>query len=223
MAKIHTIVLQNELHLNGTVTGTRSSENRTYTVCVVAQATEATVAINAANQAKTRKELAEMRVRLAALVDQHNMDTEEAKAWHDAASKRWYHDPEGLFATWKRIEAQYGLDWRARDRRDALAVADLAARGFENPHEGKYEIVKASSEIESYERALAHWQTIVVGAEAVLSWHADVGNARNALSARAGRWFTEHGYALRVRTDITIRETAKRSKKSDQKTDESDA
>jgi hypothetical protein len=213
--KIHSIELKNELRLNGTVTGTRSSENRTYTACVVAQATEATVALDAAHKARVTNELAGYRATLDVLTKKYGMTVAEAEAWHKAATERWYNAADGLYATEKRIEEKHGLDWRARDRRDALAKADLVARGFENPYEGKYDILKADSEIRGHESALANWRAVPVGAEAVLSWHADVGNAQKALSARNGRWFSERGYALRVRTDITIRETAKRSKKAD--------
>ena len=76
--------------------------------------------------------------------------------------------------------------------------------------------MKAYSEVKHLESALATWATPVLGSQGVLSWHGTVAHAHKALSAREAGHFVQHGYKVEVRTDITVRETAKRAPKAAQ-------
>ncbi|MFI5244441.1 MAG: hypothetical protein ACHQQR_04390 [Gemmatimonadales bacterium] len=211
MALVHTIQINGDARMGKVVSATRKSENRRYVACLVVTVTEATVAHFAAEKVKTEAELADYRVKLEERRAAHNgMTVEAAKAWHDKVSDAWYADPLRE-AAMQRAFARRIYNNAAHD----LARTEMIAAGKVAPYvvASPYGIEEAAAQITRLEGILERWPEKVVGNQGVLSWHGTVGNAQKALGAREAGGFTARGYKVEVRTDIAVRETAKRGAK----------
>lgn len=223
---IHTIEIQGDIQVKGVVSATRKSETRRYLACIVATVTAATIRIRAEQKAKAEAELVDWSVKLVDRRAAHNgMTLEQATAWEKDASDKWYARGDttrgfdvGYFGACKTVRAQHGgRGHLSQDRERELAAAIMVSQGFADPYDksSPYGIMEAASAVESLERRLAGWQAPVLGAQGVVSWHGTVANAQKALSSGECRHIAERdGRALSVRTDITVRETAKRAAKA---------
>lgn len=218
VALVHTIAIENEVRLNGTVTSTRKSEGRRYLACVVATATEATVRAHDAQKAKLEAELAECRAKLAGLEAKYGTTAAEVKAWHDEVEARWFDsgtpNPVGYHATKERIAKEQGFD--RYSFAESLTLADLASRGYVKPFQAgtKYDVQAAQREVERREVGLSYLRVPVVGQQAVICWCGTAALAQKAAGGRDAKWVANQGWQISVRTDITVRETAKRAAKS---------
>jgi hypothetical protein len=225
MALVHTIQIQtsNPAH------ATRKSENRRYTACLVVTVTEASVRVNADRKAKAEAELVDWTAKLAARLAQHGMTHEQAEVWEKDASDRWYGRWTARRA--RDIVVGKGFDgpyWEAVDQaRKELnricnddqvtkrAHAIMVAQGFADPFDyakNPSGIVEAAGKVEHLTDTLAAWKVPVPGTQWVYSWHGSVGLAQKAVGpldhTRAD------GHRIDVRTDIAVRETAKRAPKA---------
>jgi hypothetical protein len=78
----------------------------------------------------------------------------------------------------------------------------------------KCPIMDAAWEVERLTRNLSEGRLSTVGRQVVMSWHHSKLLANRALSGRDAQWARESGYTVEVRTDIAVRETAKKAKAS---------
>jgi hypothetical protein len=217
MALIHTIQVVSEKRSGSTVSSTRKSETRRYLACIVTTTTVRTLELDAAKKADIETELSELRKPMLADLRAKfgNITVEAAQAWHKAASERWYNQVDGRFPTMDKFRDAYKAkhdlsSFHPFQNFEVEAEADMIARGFEHPFKGQYEIVEAASRIESCERQLAHWYKLVLGSQAVVSWHGNVGLAQKAMGSLD--YLRTRGDEVTIRTDITITETKKRTK-----------
>jgi hypothetical protein len=240
MALIHTIKINEEKSSRSTVSSTRKSDSRRYEACLVVTTTKRSLEIDAAAKADTKKKLAETKAEVERLSAQYGMTVEEADAEHEARSEAWYgkshwvDDPdsggkrqviesEGLFDIERRLRAETAAALGIQTYRvnqaeiERQAKAELKARGLVDPFDDNtsYALHIAGHEAKGLEYRLEHWPELKEGSQAVISWHTTVDNARKAAASpsKVEHW-TKRGDTVEVRTDIEVRETKKRTKKS---------
>jgi hypothetical protein len=224
---IHTIQIVGDIRVKGVVSATRKSDNRRYTACIVATTTERSLQVNADRKAKAQADLTDWRVKLAERTARHNgMTVEQAKTWERDTTDKWYgRDKElpkggsgfdvGYWAALDQARKELNCRHGDTDKVRARATEIMVARGFADPYDktSPAGIVEAAEMIGRLEESLSTWKTPVLGAQGVVSWHANVANASKSLSSVEYLTVRE-GKKLEIRTDIEIRETAKRAKKS---------
>jgi hypothetical protein len=220
MAIIHTIQIANEKNSGSTVSSTRKSESRHYLACLVATTTEASIRIAQEKKADLEKQLVAAQAVLTAECARWNTTAEAATANHEALSERWYNHEDGIFPTQdkyrKAYEAEKKVQWTAI-RFEKEAREDLEARGIMYPYDkenSSYSVVEAASKVNGLQGSLERHTIPVLGSQAVLSWHGNVGLAQKALASREATYAQSRGDNVAIRTDITITETKKRAPKT---------
>lgn len=225
---IHTIQIAGNDRVKGVVSATRKSDSRRYTACIVATTTERTLQVNADRKTKAQADLADWRAKLAERTAKHNgMTVEQATAWEKDASDKWYgRDTElpkggtgfdvGYFGACEQARKELNCRYGDTDKVRARATEIMISRGFADPYDktSPAGIVEAAEMIKRLEESLSAWKTPVLGRQGVVSWHANVTNASKSLSSVEYLTVRE-GKKLEIRTDIEIRETAKRAKKGE--------
>jgi hypothetical protein len=215
MALIHTITVNTGL--GTTYTEKRQSENRRYTACLVVTTTEETVRLNAERKVKAEAELVKWPMKLAARVKQHGMTVEQAKAWTKDATEKWYGPASKREGYWKALDQarpEVG-DQHHSERASKRAHEIMVSWGFSDPYDydkNPCGIVQASDNVLSLTSILTGWKVPTVGQQGVYSWHANVNNAQKAIGGL--NHVRAYGDSIEVRTDITVRETVKRTSKA---------
>lgn len=214
MAKlVHTVSVSDGK--GGTHIEKRTSESRAYTACVVVTVTEATVRISQEGCVSASKSYEEWTAKLNERMAALGMTVEQAKAQHEAESARWYDSKEGVFPTFEKLQVAAGRRGHI-SQFDAAIKKDMLARGFVDPYDkaGANGIVEANWEATRLAHNLANWRTPVLGAQHVISWHSTPALAHSATSSRDANSYRKAGYAVSVRTDITVTEKKPRAKKA---------
>lgn len=232
MTLIHTIQINEEKSSKSTVSSTRKSQGRRYEACLVVTTTKRSLEIDAAAKAETERKLAEAQAEVERLSAQYGMTVEQADAEHEARSEAWYgrneqtgeRTGEGFLDICSRLRKEMSDQERIAYYRgnreasiDAKAKAELESRGLVDPYDKNtsYALSIAGSEVRTLTGRLERWETLTEGSQAVISWHTSVDNAHKAAASpsKVGYW-EQRGDKVEVRTDIEVRETKKRAKKS---------
>jgi hypothetical protein len=222
MALIHSIAVATGT--GSTHTETRTSENRRYTACLIITTTEATVRVNAARRAAAEVSLAAWRETLGARRKLHNgMTVEQAKAWTKDVTTKWYGrdnatgEKVGDYNYWNALDQarpEVG-DLHHSDRAAKRAYEIMVKRGFSDPYDyvkNPSGIVEAADKVDALVRTLKDWKVPTVGAQGVASWHGSVALAQKAIGGLD--YVRVNGDSIEIRTDIAIREQAKRAAKA---------
>ena len=207
----HTISIQENIHVgNGTVSAKRVSKTRTYRACIVATATQKTVSDIALKLAAHEKQVAELTPAVLSALKANGYETEAAfEAAHLAAVQAWWQPrTEERKKISDAVEAAEGKRFHFLNAAETIrADAATEARGFVNPDGGimgtlkklVWELSKDRSSVAQIKK-----QNVQVGDQVVVTWARDAGLAQKALKSRDCKHYSDRGYTLAVRTDITV-------------------
>jgi hypothetical protein len=212
MAIIHTIRLQNEVKNPRCVTGsTRRSETRQYAACLVATATEASVALAAEKLVAIKGALIGAEIALATLEAERGMTAAEARLQNKVEHDRWY-DAGKIFEVERTLRALSVWSTQARKDTEAAAKEKLVAAGFVDPYDptSTWGLCLAGDRVNDLRYKVEKHRERTLGEQSVLSWHLTAANAEKALGGRDASYFRDRGDTVEVRTDIEIRESSRR-------------
>lgn len=206
----HTISInENPRIRSGTVSAKRVSKSRMYDACVVATATEKTVADRALGQADHEKQVADLTPALESVLKANGYESVESfEAAHKAASDAWYGPRhEARMKLSREREAETGKRMYFLTDAEGIAVeAALVASGLVNPYEGVMgTIEKLVRSLRGHQQAIAihKKQNVQVGDQIVVTWCRTPALADKALRTN-NKYYGPRGFALAVRTDITV-------------------
>jgi hypothetical protein len=203
---IHTIEL--ESGAGARHKDSRKSASRHYQACIVATVTQAAVRADTDKRASLVKALDEQLAHSAALQDKLGMTVADAQARYEQLRERWYRKYSDTLG---RVHESTGA---MGNRLHELATDEMVKGGFENPYDrtGSYALVDLGAQIDTRQRQLRDWKNLTLGNQRVLSWHTTAALAHKAMAGSYCRGFVERGHQVQVRTDLSVRETKKRSK-----------
>lgn len=177
---------------------------RTYSACVVATATLATVEHETNQLMAAETALARTDAELVALKARMGLTVEEATALHTAALTVWW----ALVRTYedKVREGRVGLA-RALTDADRKRAKDLAtADGHLDPYlpGNPHDLVELDRQNQNARRSIAHYtkRNVKVGDQMVVSWHKDVNAAQKGL--KDAQYLRQTGFTLEIRTDVIV-------------------
>lgn len=204
MATTHTVSIKaNPALHHGTVSAKRVSRSRQYGACVVATVTQKFVLDRSAKLVADSDALLVATREFQAATAKHGMTLAEAQAKHDVDIKVWF---DLCHAARQRIKAERGITYLSG--LDKIAEAEVVAAGTPDPYAvGTYnDILNAHWEMKKLTASVERLsQPVEVGDQLVVTWCRDAGLAQRYIAGKDGRHYTEHGYTLEVRTDITVR------------------
>ena len=194
---------------------TRKSETRQYQACIVLTATTQTVSYYARATADAEAEVADRKAKLAASVAAHGITAEQARETCDRLKVGWNERHDEAHG---RLCLEADRAGRSRSGTWDAAKAELRAAGIQSPHEGPHaEVSEAAYQVDRSEERLA-WirkETPRLGDERVLSWHLSTQNASKSTgNAGLNEQHGGRGNHVAIRTDFTVKETGKHTKKA---------
>lgn len=174
---------------------TRKSEGHVYEACLVMTYTERSAEGRVEARIAGERELEEAIEERAKVRAETGMTDAEARAKYEEQKEAWYS---------KAIPRDIRYEDEAKVK-----------LGYVNPYKTAYskqcDIV---SRIDRLERYLREWQPVKVGDQFVISWHHTVGNAHKASNGQTAQYERKRGHSVNIHTDIEVRETKKRQKKT---------
>lgn len=208
----HTISInENPRICNGTVSSKRVSKSRTYGACVVATATEKTVADIALGLADHEAQIAARTPALESVLNANGYESVEGfEAAHKAALDAWYgprHEARMKRSREREIETGKRM-YFLTDAEGAEVEAALEASGLVNPYGAVMgPLAKLVSALKGHQYAVARIkkQNVQAGDQIVVTWCRDSGLAQKALGSRDVKHYTARFYTVAVRTDIEVK------------------
>lgn len=212
----HTIKINAERRINGTVSAQRVSETRTYAACVVATVTETTIAKMTAEFEQLKADIVTLEAELQALEAKLGLTADQAVARYEVLRAE-RNTPE-MEAARKAIRERFndGTYMYVFNNREAIVAAQVAEGCADVWNEPVAEIIYVASKLESRRQTVAAGIKLPeVGAQSVISWSSTPALAAKDLKShlRPGKRLFSLGYAFEVRTDIKVERTGKHAAK----------
>lgn len=183
---VHTIQLNNG-------TESRTSKTHVYGACVVSTVTQQVVDNEAARLQAHKDQVELLTPQLAARLAELGTTLAEVEKTHDERATAFFHAISA-------VQTELKIHDRAKAEKATIA------RGYVNPYTlPEAKLLEMARNLEIATLAIKRYQAPVLGDQCVLAWSRDVNLAlkvKNSYHMRASE-----GYALTVRTDITIKQS----------------
>lgn len=203
---LHTIPLVNERPILPRVSSRRQSKWR-HEACLVVTTTQRTLDIEASTRARIEAQLADAQAEFSRLQGLLGLTPDAAQVTDQARVDAWY-GPGGYERVLRQIREELQAPnslWTAEDEQAAreLAKEELTRRGLADPLDpnGPHWLLVAASACEAYKWQLAKRPVLVIGSQAVVSWHQTKASAHKNPDLNFWR---KRGYDVEVRTDLVV-------------------